>query len=183
MESNWLLAFLFGNCVALIGFMARLTLRESAEYANAKKRVKLTFIANCHNGIPKNNYLLNEKVNIRTLVAYLVMYSVSPICFYINYIYCGNILKSNFGYTSDQVISHNLILGIVNFINAIILTILFYKVRPLKILRIKFFPCFYVVLLSLLIHQYLYNFQCLKDLLVLLLLFLNLLCMLLLHLV
>lgn len=38
--SNGCLAFLFGTCVALIGFMAILTFRE---YANAKERVKLTY--------------------------------------------------------------------------------------------------------------------------------------------
>lgn len=137
--SNWRLAFLFGTCIALVGFMARLTLRESAEYANAKERVKLAFIANGYKNVPKNNYLLNEKVNKWTVVAYFIMESVSPIYFYLNYIYCGNFLKSNFGYTSEQVISHNLILGIFNLINAIILTILCYRMHPLKILKIKLF--------------------------------------------
>ena len=137
--SNWRLAFLFGTCIALVGFMARLTLRESAEYANAKERVKLAFIANGYNNLPKNNYFLNEKVNKWTVVAYFIMESVSPIYFYLNYIYCGNFLKSNFGYTSEQVISHNLILGIFNLINAIILTILCCRMHPLKILKIKLF--------------------------------------------
>lgn len=137
--SNWRLAFLFGTCIALVGFMARLTLRESAEYANAKERVKLAFIANGYNNVPKNNYFLNEKVNKWTVVAYFIMESVSPIYFYLNYIYCGNFLKSNFGYTSEQVISHNLILGIFNLINAIFLTILCYRMHPLKILKIKLF--------------------------------------------
>jgi MFS transporter, MHS family, proline/betaine transporter len=137
--SNWRLAFLFGTCIALVGFMARLTLRESAEYANAKERVKLAFIANGYNNVPKNNYFLNEKVNKWTVAAYFIMESVSPIYFYLNYIYCGNFLKSNFGYTSEQVISHNLILGIFNLINAIFLTILCYRMHPLKILKIKLF--------------------------------------------
>ena len=68
-----------------------------------------------------------------------IMESVSPVYFYLNYIYCGNLLKSHFGYTSEQVISHNLIIGIFNFINAIILTILCHKFHPLKILRVKLF--------------------------------------------
>lgn len=137
--SNWRIAFLFGTCIALVGFMARLTLKESAEYANAKERVKLAFIANGHDGELKNNYLLKEKIKVWALVAYFIMESVSPVYFYLNYIYCGNLLKSHFGYTSEQVISHNLIIGIFNFINAIILTILCHKFHPLKILRVKLF--------------------------------------------
>lgn len=139
--SNWRLAFLFGTCIALVGFMARLTLRESSEYANAKERVRLIFAANIDNKHkePKNNYLWNEKIKIWSLISYFIMESVSPVYFYLNYIYCGNLLRSNFGYTSEQVIRHNLNLGIFNFINAILLTILCYKFHPLKILRTKLY--------------------------------------------
>jgi MFS transporter, MHS family, proline/betaine transporter len=138
--ANWRLAFLFGTCIALVGFMARLTLRESAEYADAKERVRLAFAASGDkNKEPKNNYLWDEKIKIPALISYFIMESVSPVYFYINYIYCGNLLRFNFGYTAEQVISHNLILGFFNFINAIMLTILCYKFHPLKILRIKLY--------------------------------------------
>lgn len=171
--SNWRLAFLFGTCIALIGFMARLTLRESAEYANAKERAKVAFIANGYNNLPKNNYLLNEKVNKWTLVSYFIMESVSPVYFYLNYIYCGNLLKSNFDYTSEQVISHNLILGIFNFINAIILTILCRKVHPLKILKIKLFIFIPFILAFPVFLEYVGNSQ---ALLILQIFFLFLVC-------
>ena len=139
-SSNWRLVFLVGTCIALIGFMARLTLRESAEYANAKERVKLTFANNNYQLEKlKNNSLWNEKIKTGTIVSYFIMESVSPVYFYLNYIYCGNLLKSNFHYTAEQVISHNLNLGVVNFINAIILTILCYKFHPLKILKTKLY--------------------------------------------
>ncbi len=139
-SSNWRLAFLVGTCIALIGFMARLTLRESLEYANARERVKVAFANNNYKlENLKKNLLWDEKIRIGTLVSYFIMESVSPVYFYLNYIYCGNLLKSKFYYTAEQVISHNLNLGVINFINTIILTFLCYKFHPLKILKTKLY--------------------------------------------
>jgi MFS transporter, MHS family, proline/betaine transporter len=138
--SNWRLAFLVGTGVALIGFMARLTLRESAEYANAKERLKQVFLDSGQKlATLEKNPIWNEKVKVGTLISYFIMESVSPVYFYLNYIYCGNLLKSNFHYTSEQVISHNLNLGIVNFVNAVLLTLLCSKFHPLKILKAKLY--------------------------------------------
>ncbi|MCC8467753.1 MAG: MFS type sugar transporter [Rickettsia endosymbiont of Eriopis connexa] len=63
------------------------------------------------------------------------METISPIYFY--FIYCSDILKHSFSFSSEQVIHHNFILGIVNLINTVILMLFCFKLHPLKILKFK----------------------------------------------
>ncbi|WP_341748905.1 MFS transporter [Candidatus Tisiphia endosymbiont of Sialis lutaria] len=74
---NWRYAFLFGTVIALVGAIARTRLRETPEFADATRRLlnKLkTF------GLEKkditNQEMLNEKVNIKTILAYLSIGSI-----------------------------------------------------------------------------------------------------------
>ena len=120
--------------------MARTSLREAPDYVNAREKIKKSLSQiNQNISILKDDAIFHEKISKKVLISYFIMESVSPIYFYLNYIYCGNILKNSFAFTSEQVIHHNFILGFVNLLNAVILTLLCYKIHPLKILKFKLF--------------------------------------------
>nr|WP_253308644.1 MFS transporter [Rickettsia endosymbiont of Ceutorhynchus assimilis] len=137
---NWRLAFWIGGGIAVIGIIARTTLREAPDFVNAKKKIQDSLARINENiTILKDDAIFNEKINKKVLIFYFIMESTSPVYFYLNYIYCGNILKNTFFYTADQVIKQNFILGVANFLNVLILTFLCYKVHPIKILRYKLF--------------------------------------------
>jgi MFS family permease len=135
---NWRIAFWIGTIVAIIGAVARTALRETPEFADAKRRfkrnIKLIY-GNCD--ILKHNPIYNEKINWKIILFLLLISCGWPMCFYFTYIYCGNILKTSFNFTSEQVIHQNFIVSIVNFCTYLILTYLSYIIYPLKILKIK----------------------------------------------
>ncbi|WP_341748969.1 MFS transporter [Candidatus Tisiphia endosymbiont of Sialis lutaria] len=141
---NWRYAFLFGSVIAMVGTMARTQLRETPEFADATKRLinnlKL-FGLKKKDIIGKegsaNWQMLNEKVNIKTILAYLAIESPSPIIFYLIYIYCGIILKNTFNYSFEQIIIHNLLVKITELLISILYTYLSYKIYPLKILKVR----------------------------------------------
>lgn len=134
---DWRIGFWFGACVALVGVIARTTLKETQDFANAQFRIK--------NHLQKNNITLDllktsaikEKINKVIIAAYSLIHCGWPLCFYLGFIYCGNILKNSFGYTSEQVIHHNFLLSIAQLFGFFFLRIyLCRKVHPLKILKV-----------------------------------------------
>ncbi|WP_341751988.1 MFS transporter [Candidatus Tisiphia endosymbiont of Piscicola geometra] len=135
---NWRLAFWFGAGIALIGAVARTNLRETPDFADAKRRIKV--VAEQSNIDPKklaDNTAWQEKINKKTAVAYFILGSAWPAWLYLGYIYCGNILKNSFHFTAEQVIYQNFIVSIVDLAAAVILVYLVRKNHPLKILKVK----------------------------------------------
>ena len=64
---NWRIAFWIGALVAIIGTVARTTLRETPDFADAKRRIRRIFIdTNRDTKILKKNVFLQEKVNKKT---------------------------------------------------------------------------------------------------------------------
>ncbi|MCC8398583.1 MAG: MFS transporter [Rickettsia endosymbiont of Labidopullus appendiculatus] len=135
---NWRYAFLFGAIIAMVGAVARTRLRETPEFADATTRL-LNALKNF--GLEKkhitNHKMLNEKVNMKTILAYLSMESTGPIIFYFVYMHCGAILKSTFNYNSEQIIVHNLLVIIADVLISILYTYLSYRIDPIKILKMK----------------------------------------------
>ncbi|WP_266105306.1 MFS transporter [Rickettsia peacockii] len=136
---NWRIAFLLGTIIAIVGAVARTALRETPEFADAKRRVKknITLIQKTTDNPLKDNLIYNERVNLKTVFFLLLISCGWPICFYFTYIYCGEILKNSFNFTAEAVIHHNFIVAIVNFCAYLILNYLSYIIYPLKILKIK----------------------------------------------
>lgn len=135
---NWRLAFLFGTIVALIGTVARMQLKESAEFANAKHRIKNKLqIVNSKFKKLINAPIVNQKVNIYTVLSYIAIGTTGPLYFYFLYIHCGQILKILFHYKTSQIIQHNLLLNIVELCVTVLYTYLSYKIHPLKILKVR----------------------------------------------
>ena len=151
---NWRLAFLFGTVIALVGAVARTRLRETPEFADANKRLanKLEVFGLVKDDISAKQ-LLEHKVNIKTLLSYMAIESTGPIIFYFVYVYCSNILKNTFHYTSGQIISHNFIISLAFLIVSISYTYLSYKIHPLKIARTRLI----IFLVGILFYPYLLN--------------------------
>lgn len=135
---NWRMAFWVGASVAMIGMIARTTLREAPDYVKAQKKVKKS-LSRVNKGISilKDDDILHKKVDKKVLISYFIMESTSPIYFYLNYIYCGDILKNLFYFTSEQVIHHNLILGLVNLAKTVIFVLCCFKIHPLKLIKFR----------------------------------------------
>jgi MFS family permease len=136
---NWRLAFLFGTIIAVIGFIARTTLKETPDFACAKKRVE-DMLDTSKQNLKTNLIWKDDKDNNndkKNILALFCMDCAWPVCFYFSYIYCGNILKTSFRFTAEQVIHQNFIVSIVQLIGIIILAVLSYRIYPLKIVKVK----------------------------------------------
>ncbi len=128
-NANWRIAFWIGASIAIFGSVARTKLRETKEFLDAKEAK-----------LKKNNQVYVEKKSAetkKTLVAYFLIFCPWPLFFYLSYIYCGSLLKDQFGFTSEQVIKQNLLVTLVDFITVITIAFLSYKIFPLKLLKIR----------------------------------------------
>jgi MHS family proline/betaine transporter-like MFS transporter len=135
---NWRLAFWVGAGVAIIGSAARTTLRESPEFADAKRRIKnIAERVNENASFLEKSPFYNQKVNKKTALAYFLIQCSSPVFFYFTFIYGAQILKNNFSYKAHEIIYYNFILAIFQlFAWSILRTYLSTKIYPLKILKI-----------------------------------------------
>ena len=125
---NWRIAFWVGTIVALIGARARILLRETPEFVDARKR-----LAECK----KSSNAYKEKVKFKTALSLYLMQCAWPVCFYFIYIHCALILKNSFGLSSAEIITHNLILSMVQVTSFLIFTVCSYWIYPLFLLKIK----------------------------------------------
>jgi MHS family proline/betaine transporter-like MFS transporter len=135
---NWRIAFWIGAAIAMVGAVARTALRETPEFADAKrrlqKRVDPTYI---NSKVLENDPILNEKANNKTTLYLFLINCAWPACFYFAYVHCGNILKNSFGYNAESVIHHNLIISIIQLVGLTTVSLLSYRIYPLKILKTK----------------------------------------------
>ncbi|WP_425363776.1 MFS transporter [Candidatus Tisiphia endosymbiont of Hybos culiciformis] len=135
---NWRLAFFVGAVVALIGTIARTTLRETPDFADAKKR-----LSQIVEDLDKNPQLLQdsviwkEKVKVKTAFSLFLIQCMWPVAFYFIYIHCGNILKNSFGYSAEQVIHQNFVVSSGQLISYLLIVYLSYKIYPLHIIKTK----------------------------------------------
>jgi MHS family proline/betaine transporter-like MFS transporter len=135
---NWRYAFLAGAVVALVGSIARTALRETPDFADAKRRVKKVFQdVNKGTEILKNNPIWIEKINLKTALALFLIRCPWPVFFFLTYLHCGNVLKESFGYSTEQVIHQNFILSIVEMLGVLPLVYLGSKIYPLVILKFR----------------------------------------------
>ena len=133
---NWRLAFWIGAIIAIVGIQARTRLRETPEFANAKKRLedKLTHL----NQDPKlinTSSIIKMTVPYKTLWAYFFIECSWPACFYLKVMYLGTFLVTKFGYSGADVIYHNFQASFFGLIITPIMCWLSYYIHPLNILR------------------------------------------------
>jgi MFS family permease len=140
---NWRVAFWIGSIIALVGSAARSRLRETAEFVDAKRRIKNSVEDSRKEGLEKVTELLakskktfHEKTNKKNLFAFFCIYCGWPLCFYMAYVFFNPLLKSKFGYTSEDIIKHNFFLSIVPLVSCSICAYLSSRIHPLKILKV-----------------------------------------------
>lgn len=135
---NWRSAFWFGVVVAVIGAVARTRLRETPDFADAKRRIKNAMIKAKHDTASlEQNVIWNEKVSKKTAISLFFIECSWPVCFYFAYMYCGSILKITFHFTPEEVIHQNFIVSMIQLFSWFILAYLSYIIYPLKILKIR----------------------------------------------
>jgi MHS family proline/betaine transporter-like MFS transporter len=135
---KWQIIFWLGALIALIGSAARVTLRESPEFSDAKRRLlEMMEKAEKNPDLLSKNPAWEERVSKKTAVAYFLVFCGWPFCFYFSYVHCGNILKTQFNLTKEALINHNLIVSIFNLVGLFIFIRLTEKIHPLVILKAK----------------------------------------------
>jgi MHS family proline/betaine transporter-like MFS transporter len=146
---NWRYAFFAGTIIALIGGAARTRLRETPDFADAKRRVKNIVVkTDIDLEILEQSDIWKEKLNKMTAISLFLIQCGWPICFYFVYIYCGDILKNKFNYTSEQVIHQNFIVSMVQLISSIVYGLLSYKIYPLIMLKVRLIISLIIAILS-----------------------------------
>ncbi|WP_425363782.1 MFS transporter [Candidatus Tisiphia endosymbiont of Hybos culiciformis] len=135
---NWRIAFWIGAVIALVGGLARTTLRETPDFVDAKLRLKKKYEkANIDIKELNNDPVVNEKVNKKSVLYLFIVNCVWPVCFYFAYVHCGSLLKSSFSYSAEQVIHQNFILSMIQLAGKLFVSYLSYKIYPLKILKVQ----------------------------------------------
>ncbi|WP_425364057.1 MFS transporter [Candidatus Tisiphia endosymbiont of Hybos culiciformis] len=134
---NWRYAFGIGALVALIGSVARTTLRETPEFVDAKCQMKRTSadINEEQNNLQKNSTV--KKVNGITALSLFLIHCTWPVFFYLAFIHCGEILRNDFGYTAEQVIQQNFFVSVIEMLGLLPLIYLGYYIYPIVILKIR----------------------------------------------
>ena len=135
---DWRVAFWCGAIIALVGFVARTALRETPEFVNAKLQIKQRFSnANLDTAILKEDPIFNKKINKKTVIAYFLTYCASPAFFYLIYVYCSGLLKFLFQYNSKQIVQHNLIVALIEFLIIVCYVFASCKIHPLKLVKFR----------------------------------------------
>ncbi|MCC8369191.1 MAG: MFS transporter [Rickettsia endosymbiont of Oxypoda opaca] len=135
---NWRYAFWGGAIIALVGLVARTRLRESTEFVDAKRRIKNTLedLGINTQKLPYKEYM-EEKVSKKTSLAYFLVLTSAPACFYLIYVHCAYLLKTNFNYSVTEVIKNNFYVSIAQLVLYVSLCLLTLKFHPLNILKVR----------------------------------------------
>ena len=153
-QSNWRIAFWVGAGIALVGSVARTSLKEADEFTNKKTKLKNRLKDNQINFNEVNREYLDQAVPFLTSLSYFFIQCARPPCFYFVYIYCGDVLRQKCGFTANQVINQNFLVSLVDLFGIIVLTYLSYRVYPLKILKYKLYLFFSSLILFPIILAY-----------------------------
>ena len=121
LDINWRIIFWMGALIALVGSAARITLRESPDFSDAKRRLNhMLESADKSPDLLEDNPVYTESVSKKTSFAYFLVFCGWPFCFYFSYVFCGSILKNQFNYTNQELIYHNLIVSLFNLIGLLL---------------------------------------------------------------
>ena len=129
---NWRYAFWVGAIIAVVGVFARLRLRETPEFVSYKQRIKKNNMQS--NAIKKVKNINTTKIQIdkKLVLSYFLTELYYPLCFYIVYIYMGELMKKYLHMTGEEVINHNLKVAIFTVGVAVIVACFAKKIHPIK---------------------------------------------------
>jgi MFS family permease len=131
-DFNWRLAFWIGAVIAVIGVFARTRLRETPDFVDYKRRMKLKEELS-----ESKIYTSSKKVKYdkKAVIAMFFGIAIDSISFYISYIYIGIFMKNSLGMSPADVIKHNLIVAMLSSLSPIILALFSKKYHPIRILK------------------------------------------------
>lgn len=136
---NWRYAFLVGASIAFVGAIAKMRLSEPPEFEKAKQAAKKAY---------------QRQTSKLLSLGFFFLGCGRPVCFYLAYVYCAFVLKDLLNFSVAQIVYQNLGVALVELAAMVVLTVLSYKVYPLKILKaqLAIFSSFILVFPYLLLH-------------------------------
>lgn len=141
---NWRIAFWIGAAIAVVGTLARTRLRETPEFVDKKRSHQKEIEESALNEKEKqqaksklHRSSKREKILKKTLLAYFLVYCGWPLSFYLGFMYFNPLLKSQFSYSSEDIIFHNFFLSILICVANILWSMMSYRIYPMKILRMR----------------------------------------------
>lgn len=137
---NWRVAFWIGAAIAVVGSVARTRLRETPDFIDMKRRFQrvLENSSQTRNRLTKRlSKQITRKINQRNLIHYFFIQCGWPISFYLTYIYCGGLLKNQWGYTAEQVINHNFYVSLSQLLSCCMFGFLSGWIHPLNIIKYR----------------------------------------------
>jgi MFS family permease len=144
---NWRIAFWIGAIIAVVGTVARRRLRETPDFADAKRELhRLADQLKISRNKLKASAIYSAKVNKKSVLAFFGIQLMCPLFMYFTYMHCGNILQDRLYYTQEAVIQHNFYISVMNLSSIILMTYLVSFIHPLKILKVKFYVIFFFFL-------------------------------------
>jgi MFS family permease len=140
---NWRWAFWLGCLIGILGFFIRRALLETKDFSNIVAQINLIQekfkVSYKEAKRIVENELKRDQPTKKILFALFIIQCVFPLYYYFGYIYCGDLLKSLFNYSSAEVIHNNFILSFACLFTTIAIYWISYYVNPLKILKIQLF--------------------------------------------
>ena len=143
---NWRIAFWVGACIAIVGSVARIKLRETPEFVDMKRKLHIDLDKkHLKNEVKElrisavKKYIKRckkEKISRTTIASCFLIQCGWPFSFYLGYMYFNPLLKEH-GYSVEDIIFHNFLLSIIVLASNAIWAILSYKIHPLKIIKGK----------------------------------------------
>jgi hypothetical protein len=82
-------------------------------------------------------YTHKNKGDIISFIYYTFIGAVWPLWFYINYVHSGSVLKSKFGFSSEEIIANSTIISFIEILACMVCVYLSSKIHPLKITKVK----------------------------------------------
>ena len=131
-QLGWRLAFVFGAVVAVVGSAARTRLRETPEFVDYTRRLKMKKAVSF---FPKKGEFKydSQKINLKTSFYLLVQFFISSIGYCAAYFYMSDIMKQNLGISGTEVIKRNIIVTIFSVLFYVVIINLSKKWHPAKI--------------------------------------------------
>lgn len=130
-QINFRYLFLIGLVIFFVGFYSRATLRESLAFVQAKHKKKE-----------------DKKISKMLIFANLGLECVQTSGWFFCYVYLNSILRKDFGYTADDMIHHNVLIGFSFLVTIVLYIALCTKVYVLKITKVKNFCLLIMYLIS-----------------------------------
>jgi MHS family proline/betaine transporter-like MFS transporter len=132
---GWRLAFMIGAVIAVVGLAARTRLRETPEFVDYTRRLKMKKAVMF---FPKKDEFKydSQKVNLKTAFFLLMQWPTSGVSYCSAYFYAGEFMKESLGFTPEQVINQNLKLSILSIFIYLITITASRKYHPAKIAKV-----------------------------------------------